>query len=101
MTTFYDYEMHVHERHTTYVLRANMKQLPVGRCTVSNREGGWTLTTCWHSRHGTRRLWFADLEQALVSGIAWARRRERQEAKEIAALSPPPRSTPTLVRSAP
>lgn len=99
MTTFYDYEMHVHERHTTYVLRANMKQLPVGRCRVSNRDAGWMLTTCWRSRAGTRHKLFADLDQALASGIAWARRRERQEAKEIAA--PPPRSTPTLVRSAP
>jgi hypothetical protein len=98
MTTFYDYEEFVTARHTTYVLRANGKMLPVGGCVVTAHDGGWQRRTRWHSKHGIRYQWFADLDQALTSGIAWARQREAQEIREAAA--PPLRSTPTLVRSA-
>lgn len=100
MTTFYDYEMFVHAKHTTYVLRADQKMLPIGGCIVSSRpEGGWMRRTRWRSKGSIRYEFFHDLDQALTSGITWARRREKQEAKEVAALPPRPARKLDLVRS--
>jgi hypothetical protein len=60
-----------------YHLRQDGAPLPVGFCAVTKVHGGWERLTQWHSRHGRRWAHFTDLDAALASGIAWARRRGR------------------------
>lgn len=80
--TFYDYDMTVLPNgREVYVLRANAKPLPVGKCVVFRKGSGWGRMTYWHSRHGKREGWFATLDEALTSGIRWARRREAEVAR--------------------
>ena len=78
---FYDYEMVVSRLGVvTYFLRADGKPLPVGRCKVAAALDGTALrTTEWASKNGRREQWFPTIDEALTSGIAWARRRARSK----------------------
>lgn len=77
--TFYDYDYSVQPNgREVYSLRANCKPLPIGKCVVWREPDTdyWQRFTRWQSRHGTRRIVCANLDAALSSGIAWARRRD-------------------------
>ena len=78
---FFDYEMVVtakgEERH---VLRVDGQTLPNGRFCIIRREGvGWDRATQWDSKHGRRTFWYAKLDDAMASGIAWVQRRSRDD----------------------
>jgi hypothetical protein len=66
-----------------YQLRAGGQRLPNGGfCQVYRVDGRWCRKTDWckgRTNGGTRYGYFANLDDALLSGIAWARRRERQD----------------------
>jgi len=81
--TFYDYDWFPSS--DSYALRANMGGLPVGYCTVRPKEnGGWTRKTKWRGNGSIRYEWFEKLDEALTSGVKWARRRERAEKRKEA-----------------
>jgi hypothetical protein len=82
--TFYDYDLDIRKLGADTIvrhqLRANMKPLPIGSCTIRECGNGWfERTTQWNSRHGRRFEMFTTLDEALASGIKWARRREAQD----------------------
>ncbi|HEY7229040.1 MAG TPA: hypothetical protein VH558_01580 [Pseudolabrys sp.] len=81
MTTFYDYDvLYGNSRMELYVLRANRSALPAGRCSIwRDRNHHWVRVTCTRSKYGKRYRRYATLNEAMTSGIAWARRREAQE----------------------
>lgn len=67
-----------------YSLRLDGKRLGGGRfCHIEHKGEWWVRTTQWGSKHGRRVLNFHDCDEALASGIAWARRREREGAREF------------------
>jgi hypothetical protein len=82
--TFYDYDLLVgRDGRERYLLRAGGKRLPDGYfCTVYfDAIHGWGRVTQWGAKPGRRYVPFVHLDQALASGIAWARRREREDAR--------------------
>jgi hypothetical protein len=85
--TFYDYDIVVPPRGAgrgwivTYHLRANTRRLPVGFCKVISYSDGSALrVTQGHSKFGRRERYFTSLDEALTSGVVWARRKERENA---------------------
>lgn len=79
--TFYDYDMTGPD---SYALRADTKPLGDGRyCVVRARPGKdafpWERKTKWNGNGSIRYEIFASLDEALTSGIKWARRRERED----------------------
>lgn len=86
-TDFYDYDMTIaSDGIERYHLCMNGQRLPIGRCviTVETSSDGercfYSRLTQWRSRHGRRREVFDDLDKAMRSGIAWAIRRQHEEA---------------------
>jgi len=90
---FYDFDMIISRRSDTesYGLRRDQKRLPSGFfCSVTDMGDHWVRTTQWGSAPSRRYAPFyykpadreAVLASVLESGIAWARRRERADARE-------------------
>ena len=78
--TFYDYDvLYGDSKMTLYVLRANMRPLPVGRCSIWHDGKYWVRATCWRNKHGKRYRRYYTLKDAMVSGINWARSHENEE----------------------
>lgn len=83
MPTFYDYDMLVgRDGNERYLLRAGTKPLPIGYCTVTRDGKRWVRKTRWYSYNSVSTAYFCDLNAALDSGIAWARRRTREDASD-------------------
>jgi hypothetical protein len=80
MTTFYDYDvLYGDSKMALYVLRANRSPLPAGRCSIWRDRTHWVRVTCTRSKFGKRYRRYDTLNEAMTSGIAWARKREIQE----------------------
>jgi hypothetical protein len=80
--TFYDYDQIIKTSGIeTFVLRANCRPMRQGFCRIEQCGKGWLRTTQWHSKHGRRAVFFNDLDEALTSGIGWARRREAEDVR--------------------
>ncbi len=76
---FFEYDMVLtpkgEERH---ILRIDGQRLPAGRfCRITRAKNGhgWDRLTQWDSKHGRRTYWFESLDEAMTSGIRWAKKR--------------------------
>lgn len=89
MPDFYDYDMVFTIRsggQESYALRRNTKRLGLGKfchIEVRGRDGvaSYIRTTQWGSKHGRRIAWFNDLDLAMRSGVEWAIRRAKEDAR--------------------
>jgi hypothetical protein len=88
MTAFFDYDMTVDGNgQERYVLCRNCTPM-VGRCTITPHPtvpGAWLRKIMWRSKHATRYILHRDLDDALTSGIKWARRRTAEDRRELTA----------------
>jgi hypothetical protein len=91
MTTFYDYDMMIRKNDdvAVYLLRANAKPLPNGGyCQVyAAGDNCWVRKTNWQAKWGNggiRYETYKTLDDALLAGIKWARRREQQDLRQSA-----------------
>ena len=86
--TFYDYDMDFRRDGAVfYKLRAHAKPLPNGGyCTVyAAGQDCWVRKTNWQARWGNggiRYETYKSLDDALLAGVKWARRREQADARK-------------------
>jgi hypothetical protein len=88
--TFYDYDLNFRrDGEAVYTLRAYGKPLPNGGyCMVRQAsDTQWVRKTNWLAKWGDggiRYEYYRSLDDALLAGVKWARRREAEDKRENA-----------------